>query len=295
MIRPATRSPGSTDGSLMNELVVGFDGSDVSGWALRWAAGVAGAIPVGLTVLEAWEGGDPALAEQTSARVKQELTRTVTPMLDGLTASARVAFEAPRGAPVSAFLACLTPESGLVLGSRGRGGFAGLLLGSVSRECIEHAPCPVIIVRHARSAPVAGSTILVGHDGSASADAALEWAVALAEATGARVVAVHVWQTGSSEVRPRLQDRLTAKAARSIEAWAAGVGPDVETMEIEGEPRSALVGLAEREQAGLLVVGRRGSGGLRALRIGSVVSYLVTDSPIPIAVIPPAPEGEDGS
>jgi nucleotide-binding universal stress UspA family protein len=60
-------------------------------------------------------------------------------------------------------------------------------------------------------------------------------------------------------------------------------------MEIEGEPRMELVNLAPRLNAGLLVVGRRGQGRVRALRIGSVASYLVTSSPVPIAVIPPPP------
>jgi nucleotide-binding universal stress UspA family protein len=279
----------------MNELVVGFDGSDESRWALRWAAAVAGAARIGLTVMEAWEGGDPNLAEQTGDRVRRELTRTATPLLDGLPAGTQVSFEAARGPTVTALLERVTPESALVLGSRGRGGFMGLLLGSVSRECIEHAPCPVVIVRQEPIAPLAGTTIMVGHDGSASARVSLEWAVALGAATGGRVVAAHVWQTESSEVRPRLHERLTAQAVRSIEVWAGDVGPDVQAMEVEGDPRSALVGLAEREQAALLVVGRRGSGGVRALRIGSVVSYLVTASPTPIAVIPPAPEDEDGS
>jgi nucleotide-binding universal stress UspA family protein len=285
--------PGSTDGSLMNELVVGFDGSGQSRWALGWAAAVAGATRMGLTVTEAWEGGDPNLADETADRVRGELARTAAPILNGLPAGTQVGFEAPRGPTVTTLLQRVTPETGLVLGSRGRGGFVGLLLGSVSRECIEHAAGPVMIVRQEPVAPLDGTTILVGHDGSASAQGALEWAVALGQATGARVVAAYIWQAGSSEVRPRLHDRLTTDAARSIEVWAGDVHPEVQAMEIEGEPRSALVGLAERERAALLVVGRRGSGGLRALRIGSVVSYLVTASAIPIAVIPPAP-GEEG-
>ena len=53
-----------------------------------------------------------------------------------------------------------------------------------------------------------------------------------------------------------------------------------------------LVGLSERVNAGLLVVGRRGAGKVRALRMGSVASYLVTSSTIPIAIIPLAPEVE---
>ena len=286
--------PGSTNGSFMNELVVGFDGSEESRSALRWAAAVAGVTRIGLTVMEAWEGGDPSQAEQTADRVRRELTRTATPLLDGLAAGTHVSFSR-RGPTVTALLERVTPESGLVLGSRGRGGFVGLLLGSVSRECIEHAQCPVVIVRQETIAPLGGTTILVGHDGSASAHATLEWAVALSRASGGRVVAAHVWQAGRSEVRPRLHQRLTAEAAQSIEGWAADVSPDVQAMEVEGGPRSALVALAEREQAALLVVGRRGSGGVRALRIGSVVSYLVTASPIPITVIPPAPEDEADS
>ena len=189
----------------------------------------------------------------------------------------------------------VTLDSGLILGSRGRGGFAGLLLGSVSRQCIEHAPCPVMLIRQEPVTPLAGATILVGHDGSAGAHQALEWAVAVAEATGATVVAAYAWQTGASEVRPRLHERLTSDAARSVEGWTQDVGSEVRPLDVEGEPRQELIRLAERLDAGLLVVGRRGSGGVRALRIGSVVSYLVTASPVPVAVIPPPPGDADAS
>jgi nucleotide-binding universal stress UspA family protein len=48
-----------------------------------------------------------------------------------------------------------------------------------------------------------------------------------------------------------------------------------------------LVKLAEQHDAGLLVAGRRGGGEIRALRMGSVASYLVTNRPIPVAVTPP--------
>ncbi len=86
---------------------------------------------------------------------------------------------------------------------------------------------------------------------------------------------------------------MTSDASRSVEAWAADVSPELRTVAAEGEARAELVRLAEHLGAALLVVGRRGSGRVRALRIGSVVSYLVTASPIPIAVIPPAPGTDD--
>jgi nucleotide-binding universal stress UspA family protein len=147
-----------------------------------------------------------------------------------------------------------------------------------------------MIVRHERAAPHPGSTVLVGHDDSPSSRRALEWAVGLGRLTGAAVSAAHVWQTSASEVRPRLHRRLSSAASRSIEKWAREVSPDVRPLEIEGEPRMELVNLAQRLDADLLVVGRRGEGRVRALRMGSVASYLVTSSPVPIAVIPPPPD-----
>jgi nucleotide-binding universal stress UspA family protein len=102
----------------------------------------------------------------------------------------------------------------------------------------------------------------------------------------AKVIAAYIWQASSSEVRPRLHERLTGDATRSIAEWAGNVNTEVHPVEAEGEPRLELVRLAERLGASLIVVGRRGTGGVRALRMGSVASYLVTNSPVPIAVIP---------
>jgi nucleotide-binding universal stress UspA family protein len=274
----------------VNELVVGFDGSDQSRSALRWAAALAVAGAVDLVVAEAWTGGERVASEEIGDRVTSDLADVSAEVLAGTAPGVRVEFEALFGSPAAALLHRATPDSGLVLGSRGRGGFAGLLLGSVSRACIEHAPCPVVILRGDHPAPSAGTAILVGHDGSPSADRALQWAAELAGLTGAEVVVAYIWRASASEMRPRLHGRLTADAAQSVRRWAEDVGPQVRPMEVEGEARMELVKLAERLDAGLLVVGRRGAGDLRALRLGSVASYLVTSSPVPLAVVPPVPE-----
>ncbi len=275
----------------MNELIIGFDGSEQGRFALRWAAEVARAMATRLVVVEAWTGGDPGRVDETDQRVKNDLANGAAAALGDLTAQLDIGFEALRGSAAAALLQRVTPESGLVLGSRGRGGFAGLLLGSVSRECIEHAPCPVILIRQEPVSPLA-APLLVGHDGSVSAGLALEWAVDLARSTGAEVIAAHVWQTGSSEVRPRLQQRLSTAARQSVEGWAQEASPAVRPIDVEGEPRMELVDLSQRLGVSLLVIGRRGEGTVRALRMGSVASYLVTNSTVPIAVIPPVPATE---
>jgi nucleotide-binding universal stress UspA family protein len=282
------------DGSLMNELVVGVDGSDQSRSALRWAAALSGAGQIPLRVVEVWSGGDPATSQEVGERVKGELAKYSHAALAGVTAEPQIGFEALHGGPAEALLNRVTTDSGLVLGSRGRGGFLGLLLGSVSRACIEHASCPVMIIRQQEPRPLAGSNILVGHDGSPVARLALQWAVEVSRPVQAKVIAAYIWQANASEVRPALHDRLVKDATRAIETWAGEVSADIQPVEIEGEPRMELVKLAERHDAGLVVVGRRGKGEIRALRMGSVASYLVTSSPIPVAVTPP-PAGLDPS
>jgi nucleotide-binding universal stress UspA family protein len=278
----------------VKDVVVGVDGSEQSRLALQWAADLCRVTGAKLAVVEAWSGGDPASANETGARVKRELADAARELLGSKAADLDIEFEELRGSAAGAILERVTPEDSLVLGSRGRGGFAGLLLGSVSRECIEHASCPVMVIRHEGGLPDAAAPILVGHDGSPSSARALEWGVRLAQSTGAEVIAAHVWQSSSSEVRPRLHRRFSAAARQSVDRWAKAVTPAARPLEVEGEPRMELVSLGQRLDAGLLVVGRRGTGKIRALRMGSVASYLVTSSTVPIAIIPPIPDGDLG-
>jgi nucleotide-binding universal stress UspA family protein len=173
----------------------------------------------------------------------------------------------------------------LVLGSRGLGGFGGLLLGSVSQECVEYASCPVVVV-HLDRLVGEGDVILVGKDGSEGAQLALAWAHALATATGAGLRAVHAWRATASERPPKVSERLKSRAAAAVQGWTEELDAEVETEEVEGDPRDVLVKAAERLEPALTVVGRRGAGGLRSVRLGSTANHLVRHSTTNIAVVP---------
>ncbi|MEO8698253.1 MAG: universal stress protein, partial [Acidimicrobiales bacterium] len=82
----------------------------------------------------------------------------------------------------------------LVVGARGRGGFRGLLLGSVSQQCLHHATCPVTIVREGlHDFGQAIARIVVGIDGSPTARRAFEWAVDTGRIHQSSVEVVHAW------------------------------------------------------------------------------------------------------
>ena len=142
---------------MTERIVVGVDGSPGSLVAARWAASEARVRRAQLEVVLAWEpvvhvvGGSAwvlpdkrQLAEQQRVAEERlaELVRPLAGELDGLA----VELLAKHGAPVSVLLAAAKDASQLVLGTRGHGGFVGLLLGSVSAQCAHHAPCPLVIV-----------------------------------------------------------------------------------------------------------------------------------------------------
>ena len=148
----------------MGKIVVGVDGSPGSLEAFRWAlaeAGVRGAavrvvhawmVPLIDAVPEPWAIGSPSLGPSED-EVHEHLEAAARKVLDASMEEARsanpgveVESELAEGRPAAALLAAAEDADLLVVGSRGRGGFAGLLLGSVSAQCVHHAPCPVVVV-----------------------------------------------------------------------------------------------------------------------------------------------------
>ncbi|MEU9477544.1 universal stress protein [Streptomyces sp. NPDC048191] len=134
-------------------VVVGVDGSPYSYEALRWAVRYASLVGATVEVVAVWElpglygWSAPAVdtdvdEEETRQQVRKELTEVL-----GADAADAVRTHVVHGNPADVLLRAAEGAEVLVVGGRGRGGFAAALLGSVSQHVSQHASCPVVIVR----------------------------------------------------------------------------------------------------------------------------------------------------
>ena len=142
-------------------VVVGVDGSEQSIQALHWAARFAAATGARIKAVAVWEYPVTfgwALPANWSPREDAEktLADTVGKAL-GADLAAEVTLAVREGGAAHVLLEESTDALMLVVGSRGHGGFAGLLLGSVSAAVAEHATCPVLVVHGDQPLPEATS------------------------------------------------------------------------------------------------------------------------------------------
>ena len=141
----------------MQTIVVGIDGSENARRALSWAVEEGRLRHAAVEAVHAWDspvhigfGGaivtDPAPHEDAARTLLDREIASVPAV--GLPAP--ITRLAVRGSPAWALLETAKSADLVVVGSRGRGGFAGLLLGSVSQQVAQHSKCPVVIVPGAR-------------------------------------------------------------------------------------------------------------------------------------------------
>ena len=135
-------------------IVVGVDGSPSSQDALRWAATQAVLTQAKLLVVATWEfptsfGWAPPYPPDFDPEgdTREALTQTVRSVL-GEDRAAELEITVVEGHPAPTLVGLSARADLLVVGSRGHGAFAGMLLGSVSEHCASHASCPVVVVRH---------------------------------------------------------------------------------------------------------------------------------------------------
>lgn len=139
---------------MTGRIVVGVDGSAGSQAALRFAITEAALRHASLDAILAWHW--PVIAAEAAAPVDLDPAGWAQSTLDEALRSVdagEVDIEARtvEGQAAAVLLAASAEAELLVVGTRGHGGFTGLLLGSVSQQCVAHAPCPVVVVPHARS------------------------------------------------------------------------------------------------------------------------------------------------
>ena len=132
-------------------IVVGVDGSGPSKSALRWAARAAEVTGGGIDAIIAWQvppnyGWYVADAHW---HPDQDAEKVITETVDEVFGADRprdLRIIVRQGNPAKVLLDASRDAELLIVGSRGHGGFVGLLLGSVSSNCAEHSHCPVLVV-----------------------------------------------------------------------------------------------------------------------------------------------------
>jgi nucleotide-binding universal stress UspA family protein len=188
----------------------------------------------------------------------------------------------------------------IVLGWRGHGAVRRLLTGTVSRGVARRAPCSVLVVRR----PLRElRRVVIGLDGSPTAERALKFLAALTPPRGAhltllRVVdTMHVPSQGlvpagtratvAAEVS-RINDERRAAARKGLSRAAkivASAGWKTDEVVAEGAPLRELLTVVARARADVLIVGARGVTGLRHLLLGSVAEGALNASPVPVLIV----------
>jgi nucleotide-binding universal stress UspA family protein len=143
------------DQHVHGRIVVGVDGSDESKDALRWAFHQAEVTGASLEAVTTWHIPNAAYGAPVPMATGYDFAPGSRMMLDktvrevlGEHPTVKVSTVVEEGHAALMLLEAAIGADLLVLGSRGHGAFAGMLLGSVSEHCVAHAPCPVVVVRH---------------------------------------------------------------------------------------------------------------------------------------------------
>jgi nucleotide-binding universal stress UspA family protein len=294
-------------------VLVGVDGSAASLHALDWATSYARRVGWSLHMVCSYslpsftaaslDGGyaaldDTAIQEGAKAVLAEAQARVAD---SGVPVTATVATGDAAGVLVE-----LSKEHALaVVGTRGRGGFTERLLGTVSSALPAHAHCPTVVVPH--RAEEAGAPdrrdgdmvhevrrIVVGVDGSPSAEVALRHAVGQAKVWGAELVAVAgvplgtgagilAWLPSQIDHEQVLADVKAGLDVIVDRFEAENPGMTIKRHVLDGSGAELLTEFSTA--ADLIVVGSRGRGGFRGLLLGSTSQAVLHHSACPVLVV----------
>jgi len=289
--------------------VIAFDGSPDASTALNLAAGVDWPPDSAVRIVSVIE---PIIAPisgplHRSAPIAPEIDAAVTEYVNETNSQAVKHFGAKvavdgavvRGRAATAIADAATSYSAdlVVAGSRGRGAITSLVLGSVSSELVDEAPCPVLIARRETI-----SRVLFATDGSASANAAEDALTRWPLFTGVPLHVVSVAQTfvpwtiglAPTAYSPRAMELYTAeldelrgsheRIAKDAVTRLRRSGHNVDSSVRSGIPATEILAAADELAADLIVVGSRGLSGLSRVLLGSVARNVLHGAKSSVAI-----------
>lgn len=285
-------------------VVVGVDGSVSAQGALAWATAAASSRRCPLRIVHTYTlpllgsapdmtaVGDPTVQLRSAAdwilAEAETYARDLAPHIK-ITRELFIAGAAPT------LLSQAQDAELVVVGSRGIGGFRGLLVGSVSTTVAAHAPCPVVVVHPHRDGTAFPASptgrVVVGVDGSAVSAAAIRFAYHEAARRHVGITAVHAVRPTRqpaplrvpADIVEQVEQQLFAAAMESKRVLVPAV--DLEMKVVHSHPAQAL--LRASDAADLIVVGSHGRGGFAGMFLGSVGQAVLQHAACPVAVVRP--------
>ena len=287
-------------------VVVGLDGSDAARAALDWALETAHLRALPVHILHTWSVPLPpvALGPAVSGPSEDALREAAQTLLDEAVAHAHavapdveVVAALRTAAPAGALIDASAGAEVVVVGSRGLGTFAELLVGSVSVQVATHAQSPVAVVRPREvgepTGPDAGR-IVVGVDGSELSLAAAQRAYEEASLRGREVTVLHAWEApffdapGTSLDVERITQDIQDEQQELMLESTAGLSERYPDVPVEhrlalGSGQQVLTDASRGAE--LLVVGSRGRGGFASLMLGSVSHAVLHHAACPVLIV----------
>jgi nucleotide-binding universal stress UspA family protein len=291
---------------MVGGIVVGVDGSGPSRGAARWAAAEALSGDLPLRLVYCIPSDAPVAVARFEARAGTERLRKIAGQdVHAVTGDAVDVDGVLTWGPVVRSLVEQSRHAALlVVARRGHGGFA-TLPGSTSTQVAAHAACPVAVVRDAGMVET-GAPVLVGVDGSASAQPALQFAFARAAARHTRLVALHAWRPPRSFGSYPLEtvglgvadeERIArGRLATVLRPWQRRYPlVAVEQRTVQGHSVARLTEAARSVE--VLVVGSRGLSTVSGLMRSSVSQGVLRHAHRPVVIVrrPVVPDYRDGA
>lgn len=286
-----------------SQIVVGVDGSTSSELALRWALDDAAVRNVAVhvicchrrPVMLSWEGMHPSDLEGLARAARQFAREVVDRSLEqarGIAPDLEVTGEAVDGRAADVLTERSADAARIVVGSRQLKALGSALLGSVGAGLAARAHCPVVVVRGPAGLHPEQPAVVVGIDGSDTAEPALAFGFDHADRHGVPLRAVMCWRpdplaTMQWRAEAPVPERAQTWLSETVAAWRQRY-PDVAASAavIRDHPVAGLVTQSAAQH--LLVVSSRTRHAVAGTLLGSVTQNVLHHATCPVAVIPAA-------